>query len=276
MNNTDVKRWFEGLPLSAAEFFRICDKCKCAIRINGGRHEYHYLGKCKPEARDSSEVKEQWFNSLHRTYIGDSICDKCFDIVTPSTNIADWIEWHYHGNCTAAEPTASEPHNPAACQTAIHYNKNKCPQYSALWYQQINNKMQADSPADEPRVLPDVSNICQRCKHQRYDHHLPTAEQRCTKVGCACPEFVKLMAIEQKLETGRGGREMYLDSGEHRMIVRQFTAIKSDVLKAPSITQSHSISGDVFDAVIVRDLFDTAINIAEQWAKDIGTEWKAD
>ncbi len=112
MNNTDVKRWFEGLPLSAAEFFRICDKCKYAIRINGGRHEYHYLGKCKPEARDSSESRQFQPTSGGTAHMGYERCGRCgFKLSehgspgfqcpatgTPPLKMAD-------------EPTASEPTN---------------------------------------------------------------------------------------------------------------------------------------------------------------------
>lgn len=112
MNNTDVERWFEGLPLSAAEFFRICDKCKYAIRINGGRHEYHYLGKCKPEARDSSEPRQFQPTGGGTAHMGYERCGRCgFKLSehgspgfqcpatgTPPLKMAD-------------EPTASEPTN---------------------------------------------------------------------------------------------------------------------------------------------------------------------
>lgn len=108
MNNTDVKRWFEGLPLSAAEFFRICDKCKYAIRINGGRHEYHYLGKCKPEARDSSEPEScdcgaYWVKG---NFDKCPVChpDKKYSIMCQFCDVIWDVRTGYH-ICTAAEPT---------------------------------------------------------------------------------------------------------------------------------------------------------------------------
>jgi hypothetical protein len=108
MNNTDVERWFEGLPLSAAEFFRICDKCKYAIRINGGRHEYHYLGKCKPEARDSSEPEScdcgaYWVKG---NFDKCPVChpDKKYSIMCQFCDVIWDVRTGYH-ICTAAEPT---------------------------------------------------------------------------------------------------------------------------------------------------------------------------
>lgn len=80
--------------------------------------------------------------------------------------------------------------------------------------------------------------------------------------------------IQTTIDTGPGGRQAYLDLGEHRMVVRQLTGMKSDLLDAPSIIQTHSIEGAPFEVQCVVELFDAAITLANTWAEDIGTKWK--